>query len=184
MMLSRSRSQIHISTIIKICTGTYSGTDRALSCTRRNHMEAITLTAHVMREIHQRIAGRQLITGARLPSIRALAGHMRVSKCTVVEAYDRLAAEGTIFARRGSGFYVSAPRPPLSLIDIGPRLAREIAPLWVARQALETEEALLKPGCGWLPPSWLPQDSMRRALRSLAKADSEVLSSYDTPLGF
>jgi DNA-binding transcriptional MocR family regulator len=147
-------------------------------------MEAITLTAHVMREIHQRIAGRQLITGARLPSIRALAGHMNVSKSTVVEAYDRLAAEGTIFARRGSGFYVSAPMPPLSLIDIGPRLDREIDPLWVARQALETEEALLKPGCGWLPPSWLPQDSMRRALRSLAKADSEVLSSYDTPLGF
>lgn len=136
-----------------------------------------------MREIHQRIAGRQLITGARLPSIRALAGYMSVSKSTVVEAYDRLAAEGTIFARRGSGFYVSAPVPPLSLVDIGPRLDREVDPLWVARQALDAEDGLLKPGCGWLPPSWLPQDSLRRALRSLAKADIEILSNYDTPLG-
>ncbi|HWK71251.1 MAG TPA: PLP-dependent aminotransferase family protein [Burkholderiaceae bacterium] len=147
-------------------------------------METGTLTAQVMREIQQRIAGRQLITGARLPSIRALAGYMGVSKSTVVEAYDRLAAEGTIFARRGSGFYVAAPMPPLSLVDIGPRLDREIDPLWVARQALDTQGELLKPGCGWLPPSWLPQDSMRRALRSLAKADSEALASYDTPLGF
>lgn len=146
-------------------------------------LETMTLTAHVMREIHQRIAGRQLITGARLPSIRALAGYMNVSKSTVVEAYDRLAAEGTIFARRGSGFYVSAPTPPLSLTDMGPRLDREIDPLWVARQALDSEEGLLKPGCGWLPSSWLPQDSMRRALRSLAKADPEVLTNYDTPLG-
>ncbi|MFW7341766.1 PLP-dependent aminotransferase family protein [Pollutimonas sp. H1-120] len=144
----------------------------------------MTLTAHVMREIHQRIAGRQLITGARLPSIRALAGYMKVSKSTVVDAYDRLAAEGTIFARRGSGFYVSAPTPPLSLTDIGPRLDREIDPLWVARQALDSEEGLLKPGCGWLPPSWLPQDSIRRALRSLAKADAGALANYDTTLGF
>src|SRR5690606_16014636 len=102
-------------------------------------METGTLTAQVMREIQQRIAGRQLITGARLPSIRALAGYMGVSKSTVVEAYDRLAAEGTIFARRGSGFYVAAPMPPLSLVDIGPRLDREIDPLWVARQALDTQ---------------------------------------------
>src|SRR3546814_10664667 len=120
----------------------------------------ISLTAHGSRTIHQRIAGRRLITGAKLPSIRALACNMKVSKSTVVEAYDRLAAEGTIFARRWSGFYVSAPMPPLSLGDIGPRLDREIDPLWVARQALDSDEGLPKPGCGWLPPSWLPQDSM------------------------
>src|SRR3546814_13921327 len=128
-------------------------------------MEATTLTAHVMREIHQRIAGRRLITGAKLPSIRALAGNMKVSKSTVVEAYDRLAAEGTIFARRGSGFYVSAPMPPLSLGDIGPRLDREIDPLWVARQALDSAEGLLQPGGCWLPPSVQPKDSLRRPKR-------------------
>src|SRR3546814_6728010 len=74
--------------------------------------------------------------------------------------------------------------PPLSLGDIGPRLDREIDPLWVARQALDSDEGLLKPGCGWLPPSWLPPDSMRRALRSLAKAEPEVLANYATPLRF
>src|SRR3546814_9722420 len=54
---------------------------------RDSPMEATTLTAHVMREIHQRIAGRRLITGAKLPSIRALAGNMKVSKSTRSEEH-------------------------------------------------------------------------------------------------
>jgi DNA-binding transcriptional MocR family regulator len=40
-----------------------------------------------------------------------------------------------------------------------------------------------KPGCGWLPSSWLPEASIRRALRSMARADSTVVTDYDTPLG-
>ena len=101
-------------------------------------MRTGTLTARVMGEIHQRIAARQLLTGAKLPSIRAFAQALGVSKSTVVEAYDRLAAEGVISSRRGSGFYVAAPAPPLTLGSIGPRLDRELDPLWVARQAIRS----------------------------------------------
>ncbi|HRO61292.1 MAG TPA: PLP-dependent aminotransferase family protein [Burkholderiaceae bacterium] len=142
-----------------------------------------TLTARVMREIRQRIAGRRLQAGARLPSIRALAETMQVSKSTVVEAYDRLTAEGTIQPRRSSGFYVAGPLPPLSLVDIGPRLDREIDPLWVSRQSLEAGEETLKPGCGWLPADWLPQQSIRRALRSTARGQPVELADYAAPLG-
>jgi len=42
----------------------------------------------------------------------------------VVEAYDRLAAEGLIRARPGSGFYVATATLPLSLAEIGPKLDR------------------------------------------------------------
>ncbi len=72
-----------------------------------------TRVGAVMAAIRQRIAGRMLAPGARLPSLRTLAGTMAVSKSTVVEAYDRLAAEGVIEARRGSGFYVAGHAPPL-----------------------------------------------------------------------
>ena len=47
---------------------------------------------------------RALAPGARLPSVRALAASLAMSKSTVVEAYDRLVAEGAVVARRGSGF--------------------------------------------------------------------------------
>ncbi len=75
-----------------------------------------TLVGSVMATIRHRIAGRALMPGTRVPSIRAFAKTMRVSKSTVVEAYDRLAAEGVIRARPGSGFYLTGHGlPQLSL---------------------------------------------------------------------
>ncbi|MFT0545321.1 PLP-dependent aminotransferase family protein [Allopusillimonas ginsengisoli] len=136
-----------------------------------------------MSDIRQRISARQLSTGSRLPSIRGQAQTMGVSKSTVVEAYERLAAEGLIQARRGSGFYVSSSTPPLSLVDLGPRLDREIDPLWVSHQALNAPDTLMKPGCGWLPPSWMPQDILRKALRTAARAEAGALADYAPPQG-
>ncbi|UIK08891.1 PLP-dependent aminotransferase family protein [Neorhizobium galegae] len=135
-----------------------------------------------MAEIRSRIAGRGLVPGARLPSVRAFAKAMHVSASTVVEAYERLAAEGLIRSRPGSGFYVSSPLAPLSLSEIGPKLDRAIDPFWVSRQALEDGD-LLKPGCGWLPSSWMPEAAIRRALRSLSRTEDRVLCDYGTPLG-
>ena len=45
--------------------------------------------------------------GTRIPSIREFARMHRVSRFTVVEAYDRLVAMGYLEARRGSGFYTT-----------------------------------------------------------------------------
>ena len=142
-----------------------------------------TLVESVMAEIRQRIAARVLTPGARLPSIRAFASTMDVSKSTVVEAYERLAAEGAIRSRPGSGFYAAGPLAPLSLAEIGPRLDRAVDPLWISRQSLEAGEEVLKPGCGWLPASWMPEAAMRRALRAAARADEAMLADYATPLG-
>ncbi|MBA4010852.1 MAG: GntR family transcriptional regulator [Phenylobacterium sp.] len=142
-----------------------------------------TRVDQVMAAIRQRIAGRALQPGAKAPSIRAFAVAMGVSKSTVVEAYDRLAAEGVIQARRGSGFYVAGRTPPLALAELGPRLDRSIDPLWVSRQSLETWPDALKPGCGWLPTDWMPQDAVRRALRSLARSERANLTDYGPPLG-
>jgi DNA-binding transcriptional MocR family regulator len=145
--------------------------------------QAKTLVERVALTIRQQIGARTLAPGARLPSIRRCAETMRVSKSTVVEAYDRLAAEGIVQSRRGSGFYVTSHTPPLSLDDIGPRLDRAIDPLWISRQSLEAGEGFLKPGCGWLPASWMPDASLRRALRMLARGDSDMLTDYGSPLG-
>jgi DNA-binding transcriptional MocR family regulator len=149
----------------------------------RNHKNG-TLVEQAMQEIRQRIASRKLLPGAKLPSIRKFAETIRVSKSTVVDAYDRLVAEGVIQARKSSGFYVAGHLPPLTLSKIGPKLDRVIDPLWVSRQSLEAGETVLKPGCGWLPASWMPQASIRRALRSLSRAEQSVLTEYGTPHGF
>lgn len=143
----------------------------------------ITRVEQVMGSVRARIATRALQPGARAPSIRAMAQAMNVSKSTVVEAYDRLAAEGVVEARRGSGFYVAGRAAPLALSEIGPRLDRSIDPLWISRQSLEAGPGVLKPGCGWLPADWMPQDAMRRAMRALARTERVNLTDYGTPLG-
>src|SRR5262249_22254168 len=111
---------------------------------------------------------------------RSFAATMGVSPSTVVEAYDRLAAEGLIRARRGSGFYVAGTGlpPPMALADTGPRRDRAIDPFWVTRQSLDADPSVLKPGCGWLPADWMPTDALRRALRKLARVEDAVLADY------
>ena len=136
-----------------------------------------------MAVVRQRIASRSLVPGDKLPSIRAFARQMQVSTSTVTEAYERLVGEGVIRSRPGSGFYVAGQLAPLSLAELEPKLERAIDPLWVSRQSLEAEAAVLKPGCGWLPPSWLPEPALRRSLRTLARADSAALADYSVPLG-
>jgi len=137
----------------------------------------------VMQAIREQLAARVLVPGERLPSIRQMAERLDVAKNTIVEAYDRLAADGVISAKRGSGFYVRGHLPPLSLADVGPAVERNIDPLWVIRQSLEAQSDMLKPGCGWLPPSWLPDEEVRRALRRLASEPSESLLEYGHPYG-
>ena len=141
-------------------------------------MQHGTRTERVIEAIRRKITNRALEAGEKLPSIRAFAKTMQVSASTVVDAYDRLAADGLIYARRGARFFVADIMQPLCLSDLGSNLDREIDPLWVSRQSLDASPDVIKPGCGWLPADWMPHSSMRRALRSLARADNELLSDY------
>ena len=142
-----------------------------------------TRTGMVMEAIRGKISSRVLEPGERLPSIRRFAENLGVSPSTVVEAYDRLAAEGIIRSRPGSGFFVSGAVAPLALADVGPRLDQAIDPFWVSRQSLDASADMLKPGCGWLPSDWMPNDAMRRALRNLARADDIILTEYGSTRG-
>ncbi|MBM7396487.1 DNA-binding transcriptional MocR family regulator [Pseudomonas sp. M5] len=108
---------------------------------------------------------------------------MQVSVSTVLEAYERLTAEGVLSARPGSGFYVAGPVAPLALTELGPKLDRDVDPLWISRQSLETSSDALKPGCGWLPASWLYEAGLRKALRMVARSDTSKLTEYASPLG-
>jgi len=130
-----------------------------------------TRTEQVMDIIHQRIERRVLVPGARLPSVRAMADSCGFSKSTVVEAYDRLAAQGVIRARAGAGFYVAAPLAPLAVGQIEAQGPRDIDPVWLLRQASEGGEGVIYAGSGMLPAGWLADEGMRKALRGAARGD-------------
>lgn len=143
----------------------------------------LTRIEMVIADVKSKIATVIYTSGTRLPSVRAAAKNMGFSPSTIITAYERLQADGVIYSRAGSGFYVAEVSAPLSLADVGPKLDRAVDPLWVSRQSLETSSTVLKPGCGWLPPDWLYEAGMRRGLRSAAKAGVAVISEYATPLG-
>ena len=137
----------------------------------------------VMADVKAKIATVIYMPGTRLPSVRAAAKNHGFSPSTIVEAYERLQTDGVIYSRPGAGFYISDITLPLSLADMAPNLDRTVDPLWISRQSLEPSNTALKPGCGWLPSDWLYESGMRRGLRQVAKADTQVISEYATPLG-
>lgn len=142
-----------------------------------------TKTEAAMELLRGRIAARALAPGDRLPSVRGFARSLGLSPSTVAEVYDRLAAEGLVRARRGSGFYVAEALAPRPLAAQGPPRERAVDPFWISRQSLDADPEALKPGCGWLPSDWMPEAALRRALRALARAETARLTDYAGALG-
>ena len=76
--------------------------------------------------------------GSRLPSIRALAGYLRVNRNTVARVISDLEREGFVKSRRGSGVYVVAP--PVAEEDIKRQVVLEKAMDLAAARGVPVEE--------------------------------------------
>jgi DNA-binding transcriptional regulator YhcF (GntR family) len=66
------------------------------------------LSLQIVRQLQAAIDEGRLTAGTRLPSSRALARTLRVSRNTVLAAYDELKARELIRGRRGAGMRVAA----------------------------------------------------------------------------
>src|SRR3974390_1415844 len=65
------------------------------------------LTAQIVGQLREALTDGRLATGERLPSPRALADLLGVSRTVVTGAYAQLFAEGWLEGRHGSGTYVA-----------------------------------------------------------------------------
>jgi GntR family transcriptional regulator / MocR family aminotransferase len=72
---------------------------------------SIPLYRQLYDEIRAAILRGQLVAATRLPSTRALANHLGISRTTVVIAFDQLLSEGYIEGKKGSGTYVASVLP-------------------------------------------------------------------------
>jgi DNA-binding transcriptional regulator YhcF (GntR family) len=72
-----------------------------------DRVSAVPLHRQIYRQIGAGIRAGQIAGGARLPSTRMLASLLRVSRNTVLAAYDDLAAEGMIRGRTGAAMRVN-----------------------------------------------------------------------------
>ncbi len=62
----------------------------------------------IVEQIKYKIAAGELGAGAKLASIRELAGQLKINPRTVVKAYEELASGGLVVMRHGQGVFVKA----------------------------------------------------------------------------
>ena len=75
----------------------------------------VPIYEQLMEQIKSDIIQSELKEGEALPSVRTLAGELRISALTVKKAYDKLEEEGFVTTVHGKGTYVSASDKQLAL---------------------------------------------------------------------
>ncbi|MGZ3237469.1 MAG: aminotransferase-like domain-containing protein [Burkholderiaceae bacterium] len=147
-----------------------------------------SLVDQIVQSVGARIDDKLLRAGARMPSIRQFADTHKVSRFTVVEAYDRLVAKGCLESRRGSGFYVRE-RSPMINTSSANKLSTDAPPrqldvVWLVRNMFRQQPPQKMPGSGLLPSDWLDGDLIANALRAVSRQNQNLLLHYGTPQGF
>ena len=91
-----------------------------------------SLHEQLERELRDGVRAGRLTPGARLPSSRALAQQLGISRGVVIEAYSQLTAEGYLAASQGAPTRVAVgpavERPPLPAADFSTRYAYDYNP--------------------------------------------------------
>lgn len=138
-------------------------------------------TAPLYKQLYTQIRG-QVLSGklpahAKLPSVRDLAVELSTSRNTVEGAYQELSAEGYIYSRQRSGYFVSA-------------LDQEVAPLTLSHKPHKlSRPPQSSSSCTYdfhparLDPASFPLALWRTCFLECLRENSRELSSYGDPQG-
>lgn len=80
-----------------------------------NHSSMVPIYEQLMEQIKSEIIYSRLKENEALPSVRTLAGELRISALTVKKAYDGLEAAGFVTTIHGKGTYVTAADKQLAM---------------------------------------------------------------------
>jgi GntR family transcriptional regulator/MocR family aminotransferase len=145
----------------------------------------------------RRILDGALPPGMRLPATRALADELRISRNTVLNAYEQLLAEGYLEGRAGSGTYVP-PKLPEEMMQVRQKSAPS-RPVTAKRRGLSRRGQLLarssvRPACVFGPPRPLqpgvpaldafPFEEWGRLVARRYRRPPRELLDYNDPAGY
>lgn len=148
----------------------------------------VTLAEQLAQRFADRIRGRSLAPGARLPSVRDCAERHGISPHTVVAAYDQLLAQGLVESRKQRGFFVreagqgavtkrSASTSPVTKAPL-PNSATMLI-----RGMFQPPGSEPMPGLGTLPVEWLDSAVLASALRRAGTLEQLGALRYGEPAG-
>jgi len=150
-----------------------------------SNQNPLPLVEQIVGAVRGQIDDRLLRPGARLPAIRQFAESHGISRFTVVEAYDRLVAQGYLLSKRGAGFFVAAREETVAAALPAVQRQRAIDVAWLMRRAFSDADVVLKASVGWLPPGWLDSDAVSKAVRQLSRGDHAArFGCYGEPNGY
>jgi GntR family transcriptional regulator/MocR family aminotransferase len=139
-------------------------------------------------QLRAAILDGRLAGGQGLPSTRALASSLGISRNTVVAAYDRLLSEGYVSARHGSGYAVAQGLAKKKVAAPGDDEGdRRLAARWrhLARPVRSGGKVPMRYDfCVGLPDaSRFPFDAWRRLSARALRSLSRTPAVYDAPAG-
>ncbi|MFT4100238.1 MAG: PLP-dependent aminotransferase family protein [Burkholderiaceae bacterium] len=144
------------------------------------------LSGEIFRQVRRAVLDGRLRPGDALPPSRELARTLAVSRATVTVAYERLAADGFVTSRQGSGTFVSES---LTLAEPEKTRRRPTGtlrprPIWEAMNPPPTfETARFDFRAGLCDASLFPHTSWRRALIWGLHSGETAAGVYQHPAG-
>jgi len=144
------------------------------------------LSGEIYRQIRRAVLDRRLRPGDPLPPGRELARALAVSRATVTVAYERLAAEGFVTSRQGSGTFVSELVTQIGPEKTGRRStgALQPRPIWEAVPPQPTFETVrFDFRTGICDASLFPHRSWRRSVAWALRSGETTAGVYEHAAG-
>ncbi|HEV2738997.1 MAG TPA: PLP-dependent aminotransferase family protein [Candidatus Elarobacter sp.] len=153
-----------------------------------------TIRVQLLDQFRAAIRDRRLPAGSRLPSTRAVAERLHISRSTVTDVFDQLLAEGYLVARHGAGTYVSpavrggpvearsASAPPSTSWERVSRRGKLFADITTRSRYTDKEPRAFQPGVPAV--DLFPFGVWSRIAASLLRRPPRELVSYGDPAGF
>ncbi|HEY3416300.1 MAG TPA: PLP-dependent aminotransferase family protein, partial [Armatimonadota bacterium] len=148
----------------------------------------MTKYEQIMRHIQELIHTGSLRDGERIPSIRAMAGQMRVSLMTVMEAYRRLEDQGVVESRPQSGYYlrpsalrgVSPVRLPEARTEIIPMHTSAVHVPEIIERLIEQAQRhdVVPLGAGLPAAEFFPSAELGTRLARVARSSPDAMNRY------
>jgi len=133
-----------------------------------------SLHSRIAEALRRKIDGGELEPGTRLPTTRALAADLEVSRSTVVRAYEQLEREGWVEAKVGSGTIIRSrsPEPRPAAIDwdllIAPQ-ARGPEPWYVETLRMLSSPDVISFSGGLPAPDLFPVEAIQQITRDVLR---------------
>lgn len=129
--------------------------------------------------VRSEIEAGTIRAGAKLPAIRSLAAHLKVSKNTVETAYQQLIAEGYAESRSRSGLYTLAIEEPVSAPHSQPQAASpKLPPL--SSQAAKVDYDMRY---GDIETERFPMTAWKKCLQAVLDEAPRLALGYGHPQG-